>query len=150
MWPATGQTADTAVPSRSPKPPLRLTTTGTNKQDLPLISVLSLSFALFKTYAIPTISSVLCKSRQLAATENVGRRAEDTAIVIAEFVNGGGLDSERGSIALARMNFLHARYGSLISREDKLYTLSTFVFEPAIFSERYEWRALTPLEAEAR
>jgi hypothetical protein len=45
---------------------------------------------------------------------------------------------------------LHSRYGSLITRDDKLYTLSTFVYEPAIFSERFEWRGLTPLEAEAR
>jgi hypothetical protein len=121
----------------------------TDHQDLPFITAISLSFALFKTYAVPTISAVLCKSAQLAAAENVARRAEDTSIVIGAFVNGG-LDSEQGSTALARMNFLHARYGKLITREDKLYTLSTFVYEPALFAERFDWRPLTPLEKQAR
>lgn len=114
------------------------------------MTVLSLSFALFKTYAIPSISSVLCKSNELGSAKNAGRRAEDTTVVIGEFVNGGGLDSERGTAALARMNFLHGRYGNLITREDKLYTLSLFIFEPALFIEKYEWRPLTPLEAQAR
>lgn len=116
--------------------------------DMPWLATIALSFALFKTYAIPSISAVLCKSRELSDPANAARRAEDTAVTIAEFLRG--LDTPRGSQALARMNYLHSRYGSLITNDDMLYTLSLFVFEPITFAARYDWRPLTPLEQESR
>lgn len=116
---------------------------------MPWIAVLSLSFALFKTYAIPTISLVLNKSGQLSDPNVAARRAEDTAVFIGEFLYGG-LDSERGCVALARLNWLHGRYGALITRDDLLYTLSLFVFEPATWARKYEWREMSQLEQEAR
>lgn len=123
---------------------------------MPWTVTVALSFALFKTYAIPSISAVLCKSGQLSTHESAGRRAEDTGIFINEFSGGGmshevaGLDTERGSIALARMNWLHSRYGNLISRDDKLFTLALFIFEPYYFCEKFDFRPLNELEKEAR
>lgn len=117
--------------------------------DMPFTVTVSLSFALFKTYAVPTISAVLCKGKELSCPMLAGRRAEDTAVILGEFV-GEGLDSERGSTALARMNWLHSRYGKLITRGDKLLTLSQFVFEPGKFVRQFEWRPLSDLEEEAR
>ncbi|KAL1412437.1 hypothetical protein Q8F55_000182 [Vanrija albida] len=117
--------------------------------DMPWIAILSLSFALFKTYAIPTISLVLNKSGQLSDPAVAARRAEDTAVFIGEFLYGG-LDSERGCVALARLNWLHGRYGALITRDNLLYTLSLFVFEPAVWAKKYEWRGMSELEQEAR
>lgn len=116
--------------------------------DMPWLTTISLSFALFKTYAIPTISKVLCKSRELSDPANAARRAEDTAVTITEFLRG--LDTERGAQALARMNYLHSRYGSLITNDDMLYTLSLFIFEPIAFAEKYDWRPMTLLEQESR
>lgn len=116
---------------------------------MPFTLTVSLSFALFKTYAVPTISKVLCKGKELSCPMLAGRRAEDTAVVIGEFV-GEGLDSERGSTAMARMNWLHSRYGNLITRGDKLLTLCQFIFEPVEFCKAFEWRELSPLEQEAR
>jgi len=45
------------------------------------------------------------------------------------------------------VNWLHGKYN--ISNGDYLYTLSLFVFEPITWAERYGWRCLSPLEAEA-
>ncbi|BEI92415.1 uncharacterized protein CcaverHIS019_0500430 [Cutaneotrichosporon cavernicola] len=124
--------------------------------EMPWTVTVALSFALFKTYAIPTISGVLCKSGQLSTDASAGRRAEDTGIFINEFSGGGeshavaGVDTERGSIALARMNWLHSRYGNLIGRDDKLFTLALFVFEPFYFAELFDYRPLNELEKEAR
>jgi hypothetical protein len=92
---------------------------------------------------------VLASSGELSQPATASRRAEDTAIVIGDFLTKG-LDSMRGSVALARMNWLHSRWGSRIKQDDLLYTLSLFVFEPVSFCQRYEWRALTNLEVQAR
>lgn len=67
-----------------------------------------------------------------------------------EYHSAAGIDLERGSTALARMNWLHSRYGNLITRDDKLFTLALFVFEPFYFCEKFEFRPLTELEKEAR
>lgn len=88
-------------------------------------------------------------SNELASSATAGKRAEDTALLIIELL-GQGLDSEAGSTALARMNYLHSRYGKLITRDDLLYTLSLFVFEPIDFIAAFEWRQLSPLEEQAR
>ncbi len=47
------------------------------------------------------------------------------------------------------MNYLHGRWKSKISNDDLLYTLSTFIIEPAKWIDRYEWRRLSGLEKEA-
>lgn len=78
-----------------------------------------------------------------------GRRAEDTAIFVIEFLTEG-LDSERGSVLLARMNWLHSRWGKHIKRDDLLFTLSLFIFEPITFVERFEWRPMCELEKQAQ
>jgi hypothetical protein len=55
-----------------------------------------------------------------------------------------GYDSERGRAALRRMNQIHRRFQ--ISNEDFLYVLSTFVFEPVRWNERFGWRPMTENE----
>ncbi|KAL7008437.1 hypothetical protein EMMF5_002166 [Cystobasidiomycetes sp. EMM_F5] len=79
----------------------------------------------------------------------MGRRAEDTATAVGELLYGD-IDKERGSIALARVNWLHSRYGSLITQDDLKYTLSLFVSEPFDMNEQFEWRSFTHLEKQAR
>lgn len=98
---------------------------------------------------LKTAYQVLCKSNELGSIASAGRRAEDTVVFISEFLSQG-LDSKRGSTALARMNFLHSRYGSAIKQEDLLFTLGLFVFEPIDYIAQFEWRNLTPLEVQAR
>lgn len=121
-----------------------------------------------QTYAIPSISALLWRTGQLAKLENstASRRYVDTSLLIDSFVKytvppgplastnpedgpQPHIDDPRGAIAIARMNYIHSRYGSSISNDDLLYTLSVFVLEPAKWYARYEWRALSPLEKEA-
>ncbi|KAJ7736736.1 hypothetical protein DFH07DRAFT_753360 [Mycena maculata] len=124
--------------------------------DYPKLLTSALSFALFKTYAIPTISKLLAETKQLGSQALVARRYTDTEILIATWIAcplnghstcadpGAPADDPRASIALARTNWLHSKYK--ISNEDFLYTLGLFMFEPATWAARYGWRALSPLE----
>jgi len=133
-----------------------------NAYDMPKIMKTALSFALFQTYAIPSISKLLYATKELGSEERVAKRYADTEILIATFVHcplsgfhdlaaqpDGRTPAEdsRGSLALARMNWLHARYN--ISNDDYLFTLSLFVIEPITWARRYGWRPLSPLECQA-
>ncbi|KAJ7617261.1 hypothetical protein FB45DRAFT_224149 [Roridomyces roridus] len=123
--------------------------------DMPTLSGYSVAFALFKTYGIPTISQLLLDTRQLGTQATVARRYADTALLIGTWVTcplagralSAGPDDKndpRASLALARVNWLHAKYK--ISNDDYLYTLGLFMFEPAIWAKRWGWRELSELE----
>ena len=72
-----------------------------------------------------------------------GKRYDDTDLIINEIIENG-FDSPRGARAIARMNSLHARFR--IANEDFLYVLSTFVFEPIRWNERFGWRRMSESE----
>jgi hypothetical protein len=101
----------------------------------------ALEFALFRTYAVPSIPSLLDKTGEFARRPR--KRYDDTELVLAEILENG-FDSQRGRAALARMNQMHGRFP--IANEDFLYVLSTFVFEPIRWIGRFGWRALTEQE----
>ncbi|KID93913.1 MpaB, partial [Metarhizium majus ARSEF 297] len=115
--------------------------------EFPLMFQTSLQFALFKTYGIPTISSLLVATRMFSKPENASKRYEDTAVLIGEFV-AHGPGEERTRQAIARMNSLHGPYiqAGKISNQDLLYTLSVFVTEPINWINAHEWRPLTDME----
>jgi hypothetical protein len=50
---------------------------------MPYIIGQAVSFALFKTYGIPSISRLLVQTNQLAHLDVAERRAEDTAILLS-------------------------------------------------------------------
>ncbi|KAF7332674.1 hypothetical protein MKEN_00150300 [Mycena kentingensis (nom. inval.)] len=124
--------------------------------DMPKLSEYSLAFALFKTYAIPTISGLLLATRQLSSQASVARRYADTEVLISTWVAcpiTGKLvdapadapkDDPRAALAIARVNWLHNKYK--ISNEDFLYTLGLFMFEPAKWAAKYGWRPHSDLE----
>ncbi|KAH8731229.1 hypothetical protein GQ44DRAFT_699548 [Phaeosphaeriaceae sp. PMI808] len=115
--------------------------------EFPWINTKALSFALFRTYGIPSISKLLCETQQLGKVEYAGRRFVDTSVLIIEFM-GHSPTSERANSALARMNYLHNRYqkAGKISNDDMLYTLSLFILEVDRWVGLYEWRSLTLME----
>ncbi|KAF3912263.1 hypothetical protein AA313_de0202203 [Arthrobotrys entomopaga] len=113
--------------------------------DFPEMTRLSLQFALFRTYGIATISSILWKTRQLAERSTAHRRYVDTSILIIEFM-AFPLNSPRAKLAIERVNYLHGRHKGAISNDDLLYTLSLFMCQPAVFIDKYEWRQLHPVE----
>ena len=104
----------------------------------------SLSFALFRTYAVPSIGRLLDETG--AFTQQVQKRYDDTALLLeAPFVHG--FDSEAGKTALRRINQMHRMYD--ISNEDFRYVLSTFVVVPKRWLDAYGWRPLTDTELRA-
>ncbi|KAJ9259305.1 hypothetical protein DTO207G8_868 [Paecilomyces variotii] len=115
--------------------------------EFPFMALKSLQFALFRTYGIPSISSLLVKTMQLSDTATAFKRYADTSLLIGEFV-AFEPSSERAHAAIARTNYLHTGYRSTgrILDDDMLYTLSLFALEPIRFVETCEWRDLTDLE----
>lgn len=104
----------------------------------------ALSFALFRTYAVPSIGRLLDETGEF--TGHTQKRYEDTALIL-EAVLEHGPDSGTGRNAVRRMNAMHAAYD--ISQDDLRYVLSTFVVVPRRWLAAYGWRALTEREVEA-
>ncbi|MBA55519.1 MAG: hypothetical protein CMK89_13785 [Pseudomonadales bacterium] len=97
----------------------------------------ALELALFRTFAVPSIATLLDKTGEFRnATQ---RRYDDTSIVINEIMING-YDSERGGTFIKRMNRMHGQYE--ISNDDFLYTLSTFIYEPIRWINKFGWRKL--------
>ncbi|MBG0562430.1 oxygenase MpaB family protein [Actinoplanes aureus] len=97
----------------------------------------ALEFALFRTYCVPSISRLLAATGEFR--DRPQKRYDDTALLMAE-VAAHGYDSPRGKEALRVINHAHGRYA--ISNDDMLYVLSTFVYDPIDWLDRYGWRPL--------
>lgn len=104
----------------------------------------SLAFALYRTYAVPSIGRLLAQTGEL--TRRTQKRYDDTALILGAILEHG-LDSDSGRTALRRMNQMHGAYG--ISNQDMLYVLSTFVMMPIRWLAGYGWRQLTSAEKTA-
>ncbi len=111
------------------------------RQDFPWDTTRALELALFRTFAIPSISALLDRTKEFE--HRAQKRYDDTDIIVSEMMEHG-YDSERGRAALKRMNALHGRFQ--IANEDFLYVLSTFIFEPIRWNARFGWRRMTEKE----
>ncbi|KAI6082259.1 hypothetical protein F4821DRAFT_218786 [Hypoxylon rubiginosum] len=114
-------------------------------RDTPFLFYFGTQWALVKSYGMATGTPLLVRTRQLCDPSRVGRRAEDTAVLLLELLVGD-IDSERGRRAAARLNWLHARYAARIVPGDYVHTMALFVLEPSRWIDRYDWRPLVPLE----
>lgn len=101
----------------------------------------ALSFALFRTYAVPTIGRLLFDTGEFI--DDVQRRHDDTALIL-ESIAVEGMESTDGRAAIRRMNQMHGSYA--ISNDDLRYVLATFVVTPVRWIERYGWRRGTEIE----
>ena len=115
--------------------------------EFPLVYEKALQFALFRTYGIPTISSLLVGTKEFSEPATATKRYADTVVLVAEFM-GYHPKSPRVIEAIGRMNYIHSAYqkAGKISNDDLLYTLSLFALEPIRWIERYEWRHLEDFE----
>ena len=104
----------------------------------------ALEFALFRTYAAPSISRLLKATNQFQ--QHGQQRYDDTSLLLSTLIERG-YDSAEGAAAIARMNHWHGRYR--IQNEDFLYVLSVFIYEPVRWINRFGWRPVTPHEGEA-
>lgn len=101
----------------------------------------ALSFALFRTYAVPSIGRLLYDTGEF--TERTQKRHDDTALLLGAIVDEG-LETVDGHAAIRRMNQMHGRYS--ISNDDLRYVLATFVVMPNRWINRYGWRRTTEAE----
>lgn len=109
--------------------------------EFPWDSIRALEVALYRTYCVPSISRLLDRTGEFH--DRTQRRYDDTSILVAELCEWG-YDSERGRDALARTNWAHGHYR--IANDDFLYVLSTFIYEPVRWIDRFGWRATSPVE----
>jgi hypothetical protein len=104
----------------------------------------ALSFALFRTYAVPRIGRLLAETGEF--TTRTQKRYDDTALILGEILEHGS-GSARGRAALRRMNQMHGRHP--ISNADLRYVLCTLVVVPKRWLDAYGWRPYTPVEVQA-
>lgn len=110
-------------------------------REFPWDTLQSLSFALFRTYAVPSIGSLLARTGEL--TDRVQKRYDDTGLLLEEIAEHG-LGDPRGRAAVRRINQMHQRYD--ISNDDMRYVLATFVVVPKRWLDDYGYRSLTTNE----
>ncbi|HET9657283.1 MAG TPA: oxygenase MpaB family protein [Kineosporiaceae bacterium] len=104
----------------------------------------ALSFALFRTYAVPSIGALLARTGEF--TRRAQKRYDDTALLLDAILEHGS-DSPTGRTAVRRMNQMHRSYD--ISDEDMRYVLSTLVVMPVRWVDRYGYRSFTARERTA-
>ncbi|MEA5418035.1 oxygenase MpaB family protein [Spirulina sp. CCNP1310] len=104
----------------------------------------ALEIALFRTFCIPTIATLLDHTAEFH--HHGQKRYDDTGIMISLILQWG-YDTPQGQAIIGRMNHIHRHFP--ISNADFLYVLSTFIYEPVRWLDRFGWRPLTPLEKEA-
>ncbi len=109
--------------------------------DFPFDTVRSLELALFRTFCVPSIGGLLDRTGEFRSRAQ--KRYDDTDIIVSELMEYG-YDSPRGKAALRRMDQLHSRF--TIGNDDFLYVLSTFIFEPIRWNERFGWRRMGSIE----
>jgi len=109
--------------------------------EFPWDNVRALEIALYRTYCVPSISALLDRTGEFR--RRAQRRYDDTAIIVAEMCEWG-YDSGRGRQALERMNWIHSHFK--IANADYLYVLSTFIYEPIRWNERFGWRKMCEQE----
>jgi hypothetical protein len=113
----------------------------TSLHEFPWDTTRSLELALFRAFAVAKGTGLLAGTGEF--TVRTQKRYDDTVLILAEILEHG-YDSPRGKAALRRMNQMHGRYQ--IPNDEFVYVLSTFVFEPIRWNERFGWRPLLRAE----
>ena len=112
--------------------------------EFPWDIVRALEVALMRTFCSPHISGLLNRTGEFK--KHGQKRYDDTALLVAEFMQNG-YDGERGRQAIAHMNKIHGFYK--IENDDFLFVLSTFIFLPIQWVDKYGWRKTTDNERQS-
>jgi len=112
--------------------------------EFPWDMVQSLSFALFRAFAVPSIGSLLAQTG--AFTTDTQKRYVDTVLILNDILEFD-IDARRSRTSQRRVNQMHGAYD--ISNDDFRYVLSTFVVVPDRWLAEYGWRPLSANEHEA-
>jgi hypothetical protein len=115
--------------------------------EFPFFLMKGIQLGLFRTYSIPTISSLLNRTALLSSHDTVARRYAETEVLFLEFAM-----REWGSVpwleAMARTRAIHAAYrkAGSVREEDMLYTLAALMTQGVNLIEQWEWRNLSDVE----
>ncbi len=101
----------------------------------------ALEVALLRTFCVPAIGQLLDKTGEFH--HHPQKRYDDTGLLVSMMFKWGS-DSDKGRAAIGRMNQIHGHFP--ISNNDFLYVLSTFIYEPIRWIERFGWRRLCEVE----
>ncbi|MFI5663592.1 oxygenase MpaB family protein [Streptomyces sp. NPDC051684] len=112
--------------------------------EFPWDTMQALGFALYRTYAVPSIGKLLGHTGEF--TRRTQKRYDDTALIL-DAVGEHGMDTGEGREAIRRMNQMHRAYD--IPNDDFRYVLSTFVVVPKRWMDDYAWRPYSPHEVRA-
>ncbi len=104
----------------------------------------ALELALFRTFCVPSIALLLDRSAEFHHRPQ--KRYDDTGLMISLILKWG-YDTPQGQQVIQRMNRIHGHFP--IRNADFLYVLSTFIYEPIRWIERFGWRQLTSVEKQA-
>lgn len=112
--------------------------------EFPWDTAMSLSLALFRTFAVPSIGRLLHETGEF--TTRPQKRYDDTTLIL-DAIGQHGMTSPRGRAAIRRMNQMHRSYA--ITDDDMRYVASTFVVVPTRWNAAYGWRPLLRSEVDA-
>ncbi len=104
----------------------------------------ALEIALLRTFCVPSIAKLLDRTGEFQ--HHTQKRYDDTGIIVSELFKWG-YEHPRGQAFLQRMNAIHGRFP--IGNSDYLYVLSTFIYEPVRWCNRFGWRPLSDHEKQA-
>lgn len=104
----------------------------------------ALEIALFRTFCVPSIATLLDRTAEFH--QHSQKRYDDTGLMISLILKLGH-DTPEGQSVIQRMNQIHGHFP--IRNSDFLYVLSTFIYEPVRWIERFGWRQLSLLEKQA-
>ncbi|MEM1238329.1 MAG: oxygenase MpaB family protein [Cyanobacteria bacterium P01_H01_bin.26] len=104
----------------------------------------ALEVALLRTFCVPNIARLLDRTGEFR--HHAQKRYDDTGIIVSELFKWG-YAHPRGQAFLQRMNGIHSRFP--IANADYLYVLSTFIYEPVRWCDRFGWRRLSGGEKQA-
>ncbi|MCJ1326153.1 hypothetical protein MMC10_002817 [Thelotrema lepadinum] len=118
--------------------------------EFPLLFEKGIQLALFRTYAIPTISSLLDRTKLLSSSRTVPQRYSETWALFNEFALRDW-ESAAWVQGVARTRAIHSSYrkSGKIREEDMLYTLAVVATQPVKLIQTWEWRKLTEIELNA-
>ncbi|MGG6296892.1 oxygenase MpaB family protein [Leptolyngbya sp. AN02str] len=104
----------------------------------------ALEVALFRTFCVPSIATLLDRTAEFHHRSQ--KRYDDTGLMVSLILQWG-YDTPKGQAVIQRMNQIHGHFP--ISNYDFVYVLSTFIYEPVRWIERFGWRPLSESEKQA-
>ncbi len=114
------------------------------RYEFPWEYVQGTSVAFMRDYGVPSISSLLDRTREF---EQHGQKRYDDTILIGYEATVETLESPRGRSAIRHLNRIHGRYD--IPQDEFVYVLATTIVGPKRFIDAHGWRPLHPHEVEA-